>query len=106
MADMKPNAVVAFSGGHGTHSMVRIARERGIEVIDLRTECPLTGKLRYQDREHAKRQLEVNRKQLNGGVDRRRENGAYECPKCGGWHLSSHYRHENTSGVDMRSRRG
>lgn len=32
MADMNPTLVVAFPGGSGTHHMVSIAKERGIDV--------------------------------------------------------------------------
>lgn len=32
MADMNPDAVIAFPGGHGTKMMVDIARERSIAV--------------------------------------------------------------------------
>lgn len=35
MADLKPDVVVAFPGAVGTASMVRIAREEGIEVQEV-----------------------------------------------------------------------
>jgi predicted Rossmann-fold nucleotide-binding protein len=35
MADMKPDLVIAFPGGRGTKDMVRIARKRGIKVIEV-----------------------------------------------------------------------
>lgn len=38
MIDLKPNFVVAFTGGKGTAGMVQIARDAGVEVIDRRDE--------------------------------------------------------------------
>lgn len=35
MADLKPDAVVAFAGGVGTNMMKRIANERFIKVIEV-----------------------------------------------------------------------
>jgi hypothetical protein len=35
MADSRPDLVVAFPGGAGTANMVKIAREAGIEVIEV-----------------------------------------------------------------------
>lgn len=34
LRDGKPNLVVAFPGGKGTQMMMRLARDRGIEVIE------------------------------------------------------------------------
>lgn len=34
MADLKPDAVIAFPGGRGTAMMIDIAKRRGIKVIE------------------------------------------------------------------------
>ena len=36
MADLGPDLVVAFPGGAGTNSMISIAKERGIEVVEVK----------------------------------------------------------------------
>lgn len=36
MAALRPNVVIAFPGGAGTASMLRIAKERGIEIIEAK----------------------------------------------------------------------
>ena len=40
LVEGRPDLVVAFPGGRGTAHMVRIAREAGIEVIDLGEATP------------------------------------------------------------------
>lgn len=36
MALLRPHIVIAFPGGSGTASMLRIAKERGIEIIEAK----------------------------------------------------------------------
>lgn len=51
----------------------------------VRTTCPRTGKARFRDRGAAQEAL--------NGIDysnpNRREQRAYKCPLCRGWHLTS-----------------
>ena len=35
MIDLKPNLVVAFSGGSGTANMIKIAKANGVEVLEI-----------------------------------------------------------------------
>lgn len=50
--------------------------------------CP-SEKFRYVSAESANEQLRLLRDRAARGDKRRRERAAYECPDCGGWHLTS-----------------
>jgi hypothetical protein len=52
-----------------------------------RPPCP-SGKQRYPDRRTARHVLGEIRARKRGRT-KVREEQAYECPRCGGWHLSS-----------------
>ncbi len=51
--------------------------------------CLESGKQQYASRSQAKRAMKIiNKRRESAGVDHR-ERGAYECPSCGYWHLTS-----------------
>jgi hypothetical protein len=37
----KPDLVIAFPGGHGTANMVKLAKEAGVEVVEVKYEKPV-----------------------------------------------------------------
>ena len=56
--------------------------------------CPLTGKIRWRDHEEAIRALHATQNAnatatFHGIESRRNECRVYDCPACGGWHLTS-----------------
>lgn len=56
--------------------------------------CPATGKIRYRDGHDAGLALVSLRRrrsriESSGGEHRIRVQRKYECPSCGGWHLTS-----------------
>ncbi|MCX0274235.1 hypothetical protein NLM24_26800 [Nocardia zapadnayensis] len=58
---------------------------RGLPPLPRRSRCVETGKIRYFDPETA----ELILAGLDSDNPRRREQRAYRCPKCAGWHLTS-----------------
>jgi hypothetical protein len=56
LTEGKPELVVAFPGGRGTAHMVRIAREAGVEVIEVTATVEILRRLSPErDLEHARR---------------------------------------------------
>ncbi|WP_459545177.1 hypothetical protein [Nocardia sp. X0981] len=64
---------------------------RSLPSLPRRSRCAATGKIRYFDPETAELVL--------AGIDhdnpRRREQRAYRCPECAGWHLTSQARNDS-----------
>lgn len=51
--------------------------------------CPTTGKVCYEDEGDAEVGLLLADSARRGGERRRKEKRAYECERCGYWHLTS-----------------
>lgn len=79
----------------GERTRGRASRKAGRPV------CPATGKIRYRDAHDAGLALVSLRRrrsriESSGGEHRIRVQRKYECPSCGGWHLTSQARAVDT----------
>ncbi|WP_280398078.1 hypothetical protein [Nocardia carnea] len=74
--------------GHRTLRLRHGDDLRGLPPLPRRSRCAHTGKIRYFEPETAELALAG----LDHDNPRRREQRAYRCPHCAGWHLTSQAR--------------
>lgn len=76
----------------------RKRRDRQAQAAKL-PRCPASGKVRFADSLDAERAVAQAILASGSGNPRRREERAYRCPDCDGWHLTSKPHRPPTKGT-------